>query len=128
MGAMFGRIAARLGRQGVGGATEMTVQATLRCRSARLGLRVHSGQMSHLDMDGRTLRTQPARRCDLDVPLSELERYELTGEEMFKDFDGKMVLGRIYLVGGRIEFLEVSTPTGAWLTWSARPGWCDLHR
>jgi hypothetical protein len=127
---MFRRITDTLRRRRPHHAADLKVRATLVCLDGSLSVQIHSGQRVLLDEDGREIATEAMFRSELAVPFTELQRDALA-QPMFasamRNLHGKTVAGRLYLCDERVEYLELESADGSSLTWSARPGWCELY-
>jgi len=111
-------------------AVDLDVRATLCFADDQLRVLIHSGRRTLLDEDGRALVTEPLGRSEVDVSLSDLQRSELCNpllSQVMGSLNGKTVVGRLYLLEDRVEFLDLGSRDGSQITWSARPGWCELH-
>lgn len=118
----------RFRRRPTGVAADLRVRANLSIAQDRLTVHIHRGRRTLLDLDGRPTGIDDLGRTALDVPLTHLQRSGLAVPQLraaLESFRGKTLTGRLYLLDGEIEYLELESRDGSLLSWSARPGWCD---
>jgi hypothetical protein len=127
---MLSKLIERYRRRPSHRAADLTVRASLMCHDGRLTVQIHSGWRVLLDEDGRAMATEQIGRSAVEVPLSDSQRSELDNPLLsaaIGSLHGKTVTGRLYLLDDRVEYLDLESRDGTSLTWSSRPGWCELN-
>jgi hypothetical protein len=120
----------RSGRRRNAAAADMYISGVMINQSGPPAVQVLAGRRALLNADGRQVGVEHVGRFLLELPLTDLQRKEVVDHPVLASalasLHGKKVFGRIYLLGNNVEYFTLEAQDGSQLTWSARPGWCEL--
>jgi hypothetical protein len=120
----------RSGRHRNAAAADMYISGVMVNQSGPPAVQVLAGRRALLNADGRQIAVEQVGRILLELPLTDLQRKEVIEHPVLASalasLHGKKVFGRIYFLGNAVEYFALEAQDGSQLTWSARPGWCEI--